>query len=515
MASPIADEIVPEQQTGAGAWSGELITFVCVVVAVGFAPGLYLRVPLVTTLGPFAGLLAGLGCRRGWSAATVGFVGSIAGVWLATLTTAARLPASLFWLPQALAAAAVAAAVGVLAWFVATRESRFRPLLLGIALAVLIGMLLVAGLRGASRPGPDGSAAAQYLSSQHAFTPTSLDENVYIAYVQRLRQGQPYYPMAVRVLAEVDAGRPNAQIVVDSPLSYRLPTLYWLLSRLPNDGTSLLLAMLAAGSVAVVAAYALAKRFVGSVPALAGAAILAGVMAGYAGLPLLDTESWAGILGLLFVTCVVYANARTDHALGWQIAAVVAAFGAAMMRELALPFLLLGLAGTLADPTQRRRRFWAAWAIALVFVGGAYSLHWTLARAAYAGVSSPHMQSTWFSPNGLGLKAAVSLLAAHASMKAIVAWLVVVLGMIGAGVAARDWPSRIALWGVALGGPLALFFFRPPGVSTYGLPGYWGDVVMPTIVASVPLVIARLPGLSPAGAVSGVATGPREERRGK
>ena len=68
------------------------------------------------------------------------------------------------------------------------------------------------------------------------------------------------------------------------------------------------------------------------------------------------------------------------------------------------------------------------------------------------------------------------------------------LGMYG-GAIARDWPTRAMLAGVAVGGVVALFLVHPPGWSGSSAPGYWGDIVMPTVLACVPLAFARRAGV--------------------
>jgi len=53
------------------------------------------------------------------------------------------------------------------------------------------------------------------------------------------------------------------------------------------------------------------------------------------------------------------------------------------------------------------------------------------------------------------------------------------------------------LAGVAVGGLTVLFFVHPPGWSGAGaVPGYWGDIVMPTVLASVPLAFAHNAGVT-------------------
>jgi hypothetical protein len=70
-------------------------------------------------------------------------------------------------------------------------------------------------------------------------------------------------------------------------------------------------------------------------------------------------------------------------------------------------------------------------------------------------------------------------------------WLLLVAGAVGSAIASKDWPTRLVLAGVAAGGLAVLFFVHPPGETNYGAaPGYWGDMIVPTTLACVPLAFA-------------------------
>ena len=74
-----------------------------------------------------------------------------------------------------------------------------------------------------------------------------------------------------------------------------------------------------------------------------------------------------------------------------------------------------------------------------------------------------------------------------------VIWLMLLLGIVGAVVAPRDWPTRIMLAGVVLGGSLVMVFAHPPTMAPGPAPGYWGNIFMPAAFACVPLAFARVP----------------------
>jgi hypothetical protein len=60
----------------------------------------------------------------------------------------------------------------------------------------------------------------------------------------------------------------------------------------------------------------------------------------------------------------------------------------------------------------------------------------------------------------------------------------------------RPRADRLLLAAVAIGGIAVLALLRPPGQIREGfVPYYWSGVVMPTVLACIPLVAGRLPGL--------------------
>jgi len=82
-------------------------------------------------------------------------------------------------------------------------------------------------------------------------------------------------------------------------------------------------------------------------------------------------------------------------------------------------------------------------------------------------------------------------------------WIVWLLGVIGGVVGPRDWPRRVLLAGATLGGSLALLLLHPHGVLVDGLPpGYWGELVLPTLLACSALTFAWVAGLKPTGTSS-------------
>ena len=487
--------VLPDGAASEPTMRDDLITLVAIAVITSAGVGLFFRTPVYLTLGLVAGLTAGIGCTRWWRAAIVSALGILVGHVVASFVADPRWHTGLFWLAGALEAVALAAAIGAAVNFAIRESPRLKPLINAVAVLAVIATMAYSGLALASVQSAQGFKPIERLGTMPRLSTQTSDEDMYLNYLGRLRAGEPYYKAVVSVLEEANKARVTAPVTIASPLSYRLPTLYLLLAQMPSPGSLIDLVLLAC-SFGVVAAYVLARQFVTPVPALMGASLVASMFAGYTGMMLLDTETWAGILGLCAVTFVVLARRYERRALLMHAAAAGCALLAALIRELSVAFLLIGLAAALVDRSGTRRRSWLPWAVASLTTGVVYVAHWGAARSAFSGHASARTPPfPWFHPDGSGLVSAVHLFANHAWMLPWFGWIFVVLGMAGSVLAPKDLPSRLMLGGVALVGPLALALLHPPGWATYGVPGYWGDLFIPTTLACVPLAFAALSGV--------------------
>jgi hypothetical protein len=76
-------------------------------------------------------------------------------------------------------------------------------------------------------------------------------------------------------------------------------------------------------------------------------------------------------------------------------------------------------------------------------------------------------------------------------------WIVWLTGVVGGLVVPARWRTRVALAMVGVGGTFALMLLRPlasaGGVEV--LLGWWGLVVIPSVLALAPLAFSRIPGV--------------------
>lgn len=467
-----------------------VVAAVLVSVALGGVAALMFGfLPSLLLVSPAVGIAAALACdSRMASAVSAGLgmaAGAAMGTWLLAVTPKIGLSPAVDIAAASIAAAAVA--VGAHAFVSAGN----RRSLAGLAVVLLIGCAWYSGITAANLPNERGISFADNLAHTPKVYEGTSDAVFYYLYTVELANGQNYYRSAVALLQMANATR-SGQLNAASPLSYREPTMYWILSRLPRTGMSYVLATLVVGAIAAFSAYVLARQFAREPAALVSTALVAGYYAGHSyQSQLFNTELWAGALALLSMTLLVKALSR--EVVSWKLmaGAAAAACAATLVRELAAAFIVVGVASVLADPRLRRPRYVLPWAVSFIVAALGFTAHIVAVRSALAGVvfsDGAYGSLVWFHPDGLGLLAAIDRLGIFGGMLAVGGW--VLLGLAAAGsLGAPDRTSqRVALGTVVLGGIAVLLVLYPPGVTPSGLPpSYWADLVLPTMLACAPL----------------------------
>jgi hypothetical protein len=461
------------------------------------ASSLILAAPLQLQVLFFA-LAGALACKKPLHALVVTPLSVSVGVLGAA--AASRLPwgAPAEWMGTLILTVAAAGVLAAILAFVLDRYSQLAPVAGVLGVATILAMSLSLGVSTASTPRASGASLADALGSAPAITRSGTDEVLYLNVISRLRNGQPYYPAFAQVLAKRNEVGPGT-VSLNSPSSFRLPTLYTALAHLPGSGMSLVLAMLAVGSLASVSAFLLVKSLATDVLGLMAAATVAAFYTSYAGsVALVNAEPWAAALGLCSVALLSLALRRDDIDRRVAATAAAVALAAAMTRELAVAFILLGLVVSVVVGGKQRRTLWIPWAVALAAFAGLYAWHASATAAAVQTVpnllrgASGFNPGVWFHPDGSGLMASMSRYAITSGLNEPAAWALVLLAVIGALLGSRDGKVRVLLGLAVLGGLAALSLLRPNMSGTVGPPGYWGDVFLPTLLATIPLGLSAL-----------------------
>lgn len=466
-----------------------------VLAAVGqslfFGPYLWL------TLAPLCGLASAVAVRdRTWAAACAAVAVALGSV-LASLVASPAWGAVAEWAPTAATAAAVAAVIGFAAgWsLAATREPRLARLFSAVCVVLVIAAMSLAVLDHVTRPLSGGSTLLAQLAPANGNVRIGSDETMFALSIRGFREGTPYYVTLRDLLV-----RRNAELVgsveTHSPMSYRLPSLYWFLAAVGGSGTAIVSAMLLLAAAAVSAAYLLCRRFVAQHFALLGAVATATGLAGYAGgVRLLDAEFWAGMLGVVFLAAFVWADA-SRHRRAWLGVSLLAALLAAAVRELGIAFVLVGLAASLAPGTTgeslpRRAGPWIA-GLAAVIVG--YALHWRAVLGVIATLPpvAQAARMSWVRPFGVPLASSVWFSAVFMQLALWVTIALFVLGTLGSLLGPRTARDRIAVGLVVCGGCAVSLFLGAAGDVGVGrlVPPTWQMLVEPSLLACVPLAAA-------------------------
>jgi hypothetical protein len=329
-------------------------------------------------------------------------------------------------------------------------ESRFAHISrarISLILAVLIAVLLFGLVPAAQGPGAGpGIVTATGVPNADLF--------LYQAIVEKVEQGADYYPAAAHELRTRDF--PLRPFV-----TFRLPTLAWVQAGLGRCGTWLLFLVLAAATL-----YAWWARLEGAF-AQNGRRI-SGAMLVAAGLAIAQSpgliylhELWSGLL--MALSFALWRPGR------WRLSILIA-LCALMIRELALPYILL--MGALALGNRR----WAeagAWGAVILLFAAAMLLHQQqVVPLVFPGdAASPG----WFGAGGWpGFMRAFRLTSALRALPAPIGAIGVILALFGW----LSWKSETGLTGSLLLLGYGLFFMLLGRPNNF----YWGLMIAPCLL---------------------------------
>jgi hypothetical protein len=289
------------------------------------------------------------------------------------------------------------------------------------------------------------------------------DVNLYQDIAARVRSGEGYYAAALTEHRAHDAPTNPA-------LAFREPTLAWIIAALGPATTRVVLI----GAAAIIGAlFWWALGLETTIWTLLAAALLqlTALVLVVAPAIFYMHEIWASLL-------IVLSLALYRMGLTWS--AIVAAFLACTIRELAVPFLLAMGAFALLE---RRYREFAGWTGALVAFCALYAIHVSL--TAHALTAQDTVSPGWVKFGGIPF--AVETLRVNTALLFLPRWVAAICGaltLIGLAGARDPWLNRI---GLVVGGYLVAFMIvgRP---ANY----YWGMLIAPLVPVGLAFVLPAL-----------------------
>lgn len=466
-----------------------------------------LVVYLVTTGGLFfyagelqlpllVGLTVGLSARRTVSAGMVGFASLAAGaLLLPPVTLAPKYPSAvLVFVSLGMALLAGAAAL-ITRWLLGRFRQRAGRVLFFGAVALILANLWATSLTVVTYPSTGELSLVDILSAPTMPGTSQSDDKVYLRTQQLMDQGEDFYRAYAQAHSE------NTDFFSAAPgsvLGFRPPTIFVLRDMLPGRmSTRLMVGLLTLVSVAIiVVVFALSDAVRAPLTIVSAAALSTYFMAWVATSLVAYVDAWAAALGLAAFGVLVFAlrdpSRRIAYAVGVALAVV-----AALSRELLLFLPLAGLASALMSKTQRRFRT-LAWTGGLLAIAAGLAAHY--AAAARFLSDKPGSAALWLRGGADKLVLALNTATPFVAPRPWV--LVLLLAMSLAGVAYFVARRRDTGWFVstAIALPLLGFLFvaneaRAASVSA----NYWGVIVVPLMLAVIPLAFAWLPGVGKSG----------------
>jgi len=289
------------------------------------------------------------------------------------------------------------------------------------------------------------------------------DIGLYVAEVERIHGGQPYYDAAATELRE--RGYPTR-----SPFNWRTPLPVAIIAAMPEPALAKVLL-----GLACLALVWLAFTFVADNASL-GEGLFAAVLLLGALLPcmlgelLVMPELWSGVFVALSAVCLALDRR------GWGVACGVVAL---FFRELAAPYVVVCLALALAE---RRPRELAGWLLGLAAYGVFYANHLAHVLPRISADDAAHAGG-WIRFGGAGFL--ISTAQMNAFLLIVPQWLTAVylgLALVGATAwrtaAARPIGLSIAVYAIAF------------SVAGHDFNQYWGSMIAPLLC----LGVCRAPG---------------------
>ena len=317
------------------------------------------------------------------------------------------------------------------------------------ARAVLIALVMLIGFGLWKSPAPP--SLCDLRAEDNA---KSGDIGLYMAEIQRIHAGENYYQVAAAEL--VAQGYPTASV-----FNWRTPLPMWLIGKLPDPLLGRLI-LIAAGIAMLLMAFEATAREQPNVYRLAiplAVLLVAPLLPCFQGNIFVLTEIWAGIM---------IALSLSAYGVGLRFLGATMALAALFLRELALPYCMLGLALAL---WQRRPKESMVYIVGLVGWAVFYGLHcWKVSHLITAAAEAHH--HGWVQFGGLTFVIAVAQM--NACLVLLPVWATVIffaLAMIGLAGWQTAWGTRIAL--------TACTYVVAFSIVGQEFNSYWGHMIAP------------------------------------
>ena len=352
------------------------------------------------------------------------------------------------------------------------------------AVLAALGLLIALGTWKSPPPPPQGNIGEQ--------GDCSGDARLYLNEIQRIHAGENYYQVAAEEL--VALGYPTASV-----FNWRTPLPMWLIGKLPDPLLGRLL-LIAAGVATVLMAFEAAAREQPNVYRLAvplAVFLIVPILPCFQGHIFLLTEVWAGTM---------IAVSLSAYGVRLRFLGATMALAALFLRELALPYCLLGLALAL---WERRPKESLVYVVGLLGWAVFYGLHYWKVSHFITATAEAHRQG-WVRCGGLTFVIAVAQM--NTFLVLLPVWVTAIffpLAMIGLGGWQTAWGTRIAIttclyvaafaivgqefnryWGLML---TPLFAFGAASTRGAGGPVESGGVVGAGAVVEIPNPKSEIP----------------------
>jgi hypothetical protein len=314
------------------------------------------------------------------------------------------------------------------------------------------------------------------------------DDAIYRRVFYLMHSGEGYY----QAFRDAWLGLKQAPPLPQSVTAYRLPTMYWLWTLLPDNAFLIATVFLAFASIGAVAAAFITGQLVGVRFAPLAALALVGYAAGSAlSVYLTYIDLPAMCMALVGIALFARASISDDDRFLYAAASVLAL--AALTREILAYLIVFAALSCLLQPAGKRLRRAIPWLIALGVFAVGYSAHAFAVQAFIANRTgtigylggSPSFAldairrfSDWMTAGGIVLP---------------LLFLLGVLGALGAEKRAKRPFSAFAF--AALVVPiLAMIKLGNPGIDAAGLQvNYWGNLFVPLALSLWPVAAILLP----------------------